>query len=95
MLRVYCQGESSFWCCQLCPSSSLLCRPNAVAAVFPVASYFVVGHDIRVLEDVLKPTAEPDQSYFNCAIAIEARKLYDAIPKAEAEAFKQSVAAPR
>jgi hypothetical protein len=64
-------------------------------AVFPVASYFVTNHEVRVLEDVLKPTAEPDQSYFNSPIAVEARKLYDAIPKAEAEAFKQSVAAPR
>ena len=63
--------------------------------VFPIAAYFVTHHDVEVLDDVLRPTAEPDQSYFDSPIAVEARKTYDAIPKAEADAFKQSVAAPR
>src|SRR5205823_2220872 len=30
--RVYCQGESSFWNCQLTPLSSLECRPRLVVA---------------------------------------------------------------
>jgi hypothetical protein len=64
-------------------------------AVFPIASYHMEKAEVKVLENVLNPTAEPDQAYLNSPIAVEARKAYDAIPKAEAEAHKRSTAAPR
>jgi hypothetical protein len=64
-------------------------------AVFPIASYHMVHHEVRVLESVLNPTAEPDQSFLDSPVAVKARQAYDAIPKAEADAFKKSTAAPR
>jgi hypothetical protein len=64
-------------------------------AVFPIASYHMVGGEVRILEDVLNPTAAPDQSFLDSPVAAKAREAYDAIPKAEADAFKKSVNAPR
>ena len=64
-------------------------------AVFPIASFHMTNHDVKVLESVFEPTAEPDQSFLDSPVAVQARKAYDAIPKAEADAFKKSVAAPR
>jgi hypothetical protein len=64
-------------------------------AVFPIASYHMIGGEVRILENALNATAAPDQSYFDTPVAVAAKKAYDAIPKAEAEAFKKSVAAPR
>jgi NIPSNAP len=64
-------------------------------AVFPIAAYHVTHHEVKVLESVLNPTPEPDQAFLDSPIAVAARKAYDAIPKAESDAFKKSVAAPR
>ena len=64
-------------------------------AVFPIASYHMVGGEVRILEDILNPTAAPDQSFLDSPVAVKAREAYDAIPKAEADAFKKSVNAPR
>jgi hypothetical protein len=63
--------------------------------VFPVASYHMLGADVKILEDVLKPTPQPDASYFKDPVAIKARQEWDARPKDEAAAFKASTAAPR
>jgi NIPSNAP len=64
-------------------------------AVFPVATYHMSAHEVKVLENVLNAASEPDQSYFQRPIAIKAKQAYDTIPKAEAESFKASTAAPR
>jgi hypothetical protein len=64
-------------------------------AVFPIAAYHMSAHEVKVLESVLNAHAEPDQTYFQRPVAIEAKRVYDAIPKAEAESFKASTAAPR
>ena len=59
-------------------------------AVFPIAAYHMSAHEVKVLESVLNPLAEPDQTYFQSPVAMKAKQAYDAIPKAEAEAFKAS-----
>jgi hypothetical protein len=64
-------------------------------AVFPIAAYHMVGAEVRVLENVLNPTAQPDQAFLDSPIAVKARQAYDAIPKAEAESIKKATAAPR
>jgi hypothetical protein len=64
-------------------------------AVFPIAGYHMEKAEVKVLEDVLNPTPEPDQSFLKSPIAVEAYKAYDAIPKAEADAIKRATAAPR
>ena len=64
-------------------------------AVFPIATYHMVKAEVKVLEDVLKPTAEPDQSYLQSPIALKAKAVYEARPKHETDAFKASTAAPR
>jgi hypothetical protein len=55
----------------------------------------MLGADVKILEDVLKPTPQPDASYFKDPVAIKARQEWDARPKDEAAAFKASTAAPR
>jgi hypothetical protein len=64
-------------------------------AVFPIATYHMVKAEVKVLEDILNPTAEPDQSFLQSPIAVKARAAYDARPKHETDAFKASTAAPR
>jgi len=64
-------------------------------AVFPIAAYHMSAHEVKVLESVLNAPAEPDQTYFQGPVAIKAKQAYDAIPKAEADSFKASTAAPR
>jgi NIPSNAP len=64
-------------------------------AVFPVATYHMVKAEVKVLEDVLKPTAEPDPSFLQSPIAVKARAAYEARPKNETDAFKAATAAPR
>ena len=63
--------------------------------VFPVASYHMIGGQAKVLEDILAPTAQPDASYFDTPAAKKAREVWDATPRAEAEAHKKATAAPR
>jgi hypothetical protein len=64
-------------------------------AVFPIASYHMEKAEVKVLENVLNPTPQPDQSFLDSPVAVAARKAYDAIPKAETDALKRSTAAPR
>ena len=64
-------------------------------AVFPIASYHMLKHDVKVLESVFNPLLEPDEFFLESPIAKKAYAAYDAIPKQEAEAFKASTAAPR
>jgi hypothetical protein len=64
-------------------------------AVFPIASFHMLKHEVKVLESVLSPSSEPDESFLESPIAKKAYAAYDAIPKQEAEAFKASTAAPR
>jgi hypothetical protein len=64
-------------------------------AVFPVASYHMLKHEVKVLESVFNPSSEPDGSFLESPIAKKAYAAYDAIPKQEVEAFKSSTAAPR
>ena len=62
-------------------------------AVFPIATYHMLGAEVKVLENVLNPTAEPDQAYLKSPVAVAAYKAYAAMP--DAEAHKKATAAPR
>lgn len=64
-------------------------------AVFPIAAYHMVGAEVKVLENVLDPTPQPDESFLKSPVAVAAYKAYDAIPKAEADSIKKATAAPR
>jgi hypothetical protein len=63
--------------------------------VFPVAAFHMAKAEVKILEDVLAPSAEPDQSFLESAVAVKARAAFAAIPGQQAAAFKASTAAPR
>ena len=64
-------------------------------AVFPIAAYHMLGADVKVLENVLNPTPQPDQSFLQSPVALAAYKEFEALGKAEGERVKKATAAPR
>ena len=56
--------------------------------MFPIASYHMLKHDVKVLESVFNPLLEPDEFFLESPIAKKAYAAYDAIPKQEAEGFQ-------
>jgi NIPSNAP len=63
--------------------------------VFPIAAYHMAKAEVKILEDAFRPSDQPVQAILENAVAQKARAVYDAIPKAEADAFKASTSAPR
>jgi hypothetical protein len=63
--------------------------------VFPIAAYHMAKGEVKILEDVLRPTSEAIASILTNEIAQKAKAAYDAIPKEEADAIKRATAAPR
>ena len=63
--------------------------------VFPIAAYHMAKAEVKILEDVFAPSAEPIESILESPLADKARAAFAAIPKDQAAAFKTSTAAPR
>jgi len=64
-------------------------------AVFPIAGYHMAKAEVKILENVLQPSAEPVQAILENEIAKKAYAVYAAIPKDQAAAHKAATAAPR
>ena len=63
--------------------------------VFPIAAFHMAKAEVKILENVFAPSAEPIQAILESPVAEKARAAFSAIPSDQAAAFKASTAAPR
>ena len=63
--------------------------------VFPIAGYHMAKAEVKILEDVFHPAAEPVKAVLESEVAKKAYAAYAAIPKDKADAIKAATAAPR